>query len=171
MTVVRAMVARILILAFPAAHTGAAVADVYKCAGERGTPIYQESPCPPGKELRNFQADPPDITVLPAPTAAKPAPARPGSTAAKTTAGGKEPKPNNTGTPEANAAERKHIRSGMSEAEVLARLGQPDVTNSGKNRKGSRWTYLPAPGDPDTITSLLFANGVVTDVERKLFRK
>ncbi len=40
-------------------------ADVFKCAGEGGRPIYQEMPCPPGKELRNFQSDPPEITVLP----------------------------------------------------------------------------------------------------------
>ncbi len=41
-------------------------ADVYKCAGEGGIPVYQEMPCGAGKELRNFQTDPPEITVLPA---------------------------------------------------------------------------------------------------------
>src|SRR6516165_635991 len=40
-------------------------ADVYKCAGENGRPVYQEMPCSTGKELRNFQTDPPEITVLP----------------------------------------------------------------------------------------------------------
>jgi hypothetical protein len=171
MTVVRALVARTLIPALLSAPAGLALADVYKCAGEHGTPIYQESPCPPGKELRNFQSDPPEITVLPAPALSRPTPTRPGNPPVKQAARVKEPKPNMTGTREEDAAERKHIRSGMSEAEVLARLGRPDVTNAGGNRKGTRWTYLPASGDPDTITSLVFANGVVTNVERKLFRK
>src|SRR6185369_15052760 len=35
--------------------------DVYKCAGEGGVPVYQEAPCGPAKELRNFQTDPPEI--------------------------------------------------------------------------------------------------------------
>jgi len=42
-----------------------AYAQVYKCAGDKGIPVYQEMPCPPGKELRNFQTDPPEITILP----------------------------------------------------------------------------------------------------------
>jgi hypothetical protein len=38
-------------------------------------------------------------------------------------------------------------------------------------RKGqARWTYLPAPGDPYTITTVTFAQGVVVDVERKVSR-
>src|SRR5262245_58710034 len=41
-------------------------AQVYKCAGDKGVPVYQEMPCSPGKELRNFQTDPPEITILPA---------------------------------------------------------------------------------------------------------
>ena len=51
----------------------AAGADVYKCAGEGGIPVYQEVPCGPAKELRNFQLDPPEITILPAPRAGTPA--------------------------------------------------------------------------------------------------
>ena len=170
MTAVRTLVAHTVILLALSAQAAVAMADVFKCAGERGTPIYQESPCPPGKELRNFQVDPPEITVLPAPALAQPAPARTGSTG-KQASGIKEPKPAKPGTVAGNAAERKHIRSGMSEAEVIARLGQPDVTSGAKNSKGARWTYLPAPGDPETITSLTFANGVVTGVERKLYKK
>ena len=46
--------------------TPTAIADVYKCSGNGGVPIYQEEPCPKGKELRNFQSNPPEITVLPA---------------------------------------------------------------------------------------------------------
>jgi len=33
-----------------------------------------------------------------------------------------------------------------------------------------RWTYLPAAGDPETITTIRFANGVVTAVDRKVSR-
>lgn len=148
-----------------------AIADVYKCAGERGTPIYQESPCLPGKELRNFQLDPPEITVLPAPTFTAPPSARTASTPSRQANTNKESDARRTNAVRGDAAERKHIRAGMSEAEVLARLGQPDVTSGGKNRQASRWTYMPAPGDPDTITSLTFANGKVGNVERKIYRK
>jgi hypothetical protein len=174
MTLVRVIAARSFVVATLALGAGAAGADVFKCAGERGTPVYQEAPCPPGKELRNFQANPPEITVLPAPRIVGPAAGRTGTGAARQkngSAGPKDPKPAKPGPIESDAAERKHIRAGMNEAEVIARLGHPDVTSGGKNRKGARWTYLPAPGDPDTITSLTFGNGLVTDVERKLFRK
>src|SRR6266513_1285932 len=41
--------------------TSTAFAQVYKCAGEGGHPVYQEMPCTKGKELRNFQNDPPEI--------------------------------------------------------------------------------------------------------------
>ncbi len=30
---------------------------------------------------------------------------------------------------------------------------------------------MPTPGDPDTITALTFADGVVTAVERRIVRK
>lgn len=151
--------------------TADAIAEVYKCAGERGTPIYQDSPCPPGKELRNFQLDPPEITILPAPAFTSPSSARAEGAAPRQTNPARESNAGRTGAVRGDAAERKHIRAGMSEAEVLARLGQPDVTSGGKNRKSARWTYMPAPGDPDTITSLTFADGKVGNVERKLYRK
>jgi hypothetical protein len=151
MTAVRTLVAHTVILLALSAQAAVALADVFKCAGERGTPIYQESPCPPGKELRNFQVDPPEITVLPAPALARPAPARAGNTG-NPASGAKEPKSAKPGTVAGNAAERKHIRSGMSEAEVIARLGRPDVT-AAPEPQGARWTYLPTPGDPETITS------------------
>jgi hypothetical protein len=153
------------------AATPAAFADVYKCAGTGGVPIYQEEPCPKGKELRNFQVDPPEITVLPAPEFTNPGTKRTERNAARSNATAKEAKAPKPSTPAGHAEERKHVRSGMSEAEVIARLGQPDVTSGNKKSKGARWTYLPAPGDPDTITSLTFANGVVTNVERRLYRK
>jgi hypothetical protein len=56
----------------------------------------------------------------------------------------------------------------MSEGEVIAKLGHPEVTSRGAKATAQRWTYLPAARDPDTITIITFANGVVADVERKV---
>ena len=153
---------------------GAAVAhaDVYKCAGDGGRLVYQEMPCEPGKELRNFQTDPPEITVLPGPprgTAAAPSRAvsRPSDDSKAVKAKGSPP----AGKRVNDAAERRHVRAGMSEGEVLARIGSPDVTSGQKNQQRLRWTWLPAEGDPDTITTLTLVNGVVTDVERRVVKK
>jgi hypothetical protein len=148
----------------------AAGADVYKCAGDGGIPVYQEMPCGPAKELRNFQVDPPEITILPAQRVGNPA------------SGIKEAPPKNArtdknakaakaGTPAGNAAERMHVRLGMSEGEVLARLGHPDTQVGAKNASSPRWTYLPAPGDPETVTTLTFAKGIVVDIERKVVKQ
>src|SRR5215831_8901478 len=148
-----------------------ALADVYKCSGNGGVPIYQEEPCPKGKELRNFQVDPPEITVLPATTrtdAIPPSKASPGNAApAAKSNDAKQGKSSSAG----DASERKFIRTGMSEAEVLAKLGQPDMTAGGKNGNPARWTYMPAPGDPETITSVTLKKGTVTEVDRKAVRK
>jgi hypothetical protein len=147
-----------------------AVADVYKCAGDDGIPVYQEMPCARGKELRNFQTDPPEITILPAPRAG-------GSPAAARNGSGREAKANDSAKPGKPArqagdpSERKFVRVGMTEAEVLARLGQPDVTAGRRNGGAVRWTYLPAPGDPETITALVLTRGTVTDIERTVVRK
>ena len=145
-------------------------AQVYKCAGERGVPIYQEVPCSPGKELRNFQTDPPEITILPARRA-------PGAAAdvireapSKSARADKDAKPGKSANG-ANATERMHLRLGMTEAEVLARVGSPDVTVGSKSTPSPRWTYMPAPGDPETTTTLLFTKGVLVDIERKVVKK
>lgn len=143
-----------------------ACADVYKCAGDDATPIYQEMPCAKGKELRNFQKDPPEITVLPSPSAntlAPPKTAKEGKSAAA-------PKAKPAATEVRDDAQRKFLHSGMTEAEVRTLLGSPDVT-SGNGRKTKRWQYMPSPTDPDTITALTFENGVVTSVERRIVRK
>ena len=146
-------------------------ADVFKCAGDGGRPIYQESPCPTGKELRNFQTDPPEITVLPGsprvdPASAAAAPAAKGARDVeheKTSAA-------RTAKVRGDPAERKHVHNGMSEAEVLARLGPPDAT-TGKNGKQQRWSWFPADGDPETVTTVTMASGVVTNVERTFVKK
>jgi Domain of unknown function (DUF4124) len=153
------------------AGTSVARADVYKCAGDRGVPVYQEMPCAKGKELRNFQLDPPEITILPAQpggniTPAGKAPAAKAASDAKSN-DAKQGKSAFAG----DASERKFVRTGMTEAEVLAKLGQPDMTVGGKNGNPVRWTYMPAPGDPETITSVTLKKGTVTEVDRKAVRK
>ena len=143
-------------------------ADVYKCSGNGKVPIYQEEPCPKGKELRNFQVDPPEITVLPATPRAEAIP--PGKAARAAPAKSNDAKQGKS--PMAgDASERKFIRTGMTEAEVLAKLGQPDMTVGGKNSNPVRWTYMPAPGDPEMITSVTLSKGTVTEVDRKTVKK
>jgi hypothetical protein len=155
----------------PLAATPIARADVYKCAGESGVPIYQEMPCAKGKELRNFQLDPPEITVLPAQPRASVAPAGKAPEAkAAPAAKSNDAKPGKSALA-GDASERKFVRTGMSEAEVLAKLGQPDMTVGGKNGKPARWTYMPAAGDPEMITSVTLTKGTVTEVDRKAVRK
>jgi hypothetical protein len=70
-----------------------------------------------------------------------------------------------------DASERKFIRAGMTEAEVMARIGRPDMTAGGSKSRQSRWSYLPNPGDPDTITTLTFNGDTVSDVTRKLVKR
>ncbi len=162
---------RIAVLAVALPASTPAHADVYKCAGEGGRPVYQEMPCPPGKELRNFQSDPPEITVLPGaprsePAAAPPAASRPAN-GAKREAGPAKKAERARGDP----AERKHLRAGMQEGEVLARIGPPDATTGGKNGKTQRWSWFPADGDPETLTTVTLMSGVVTNVERTLVKR
>lgn len=162
---------RALPLGFAAVLPATAQAEVYKCAGERGAPVYQEMPCPPGKELRNFQTDPPQITVLPPP--ARPgAPAPPAKTApAAEPKAANDAKPGKSAASAGDASERKYVRLGMTEAEVLAKLGHPDMTTGNRSGGPVRWTYMPAPGDPETITAVTLHKGAVTDIERKVVRK
>lgn len=152
--------------AAPTAH-----GEVYKCRGDGGRPIYQEMPCPAGKELRNFQVDPPEITVLPGaaksngPTAA-PANAR----AAPDTRPDKTAKAR-AEKPKGDPAERRHLHTGMSEGEVLARVGPPNATTGQKNAKLVRWTWFPVEGDPETVTTVTLSSGIVVNVDRMLFKR
>jgi hypothetical protein len=150
--------------------TASGAADVYKCAGEGGVPVYQEMPCGPAKELRNFQTDPPEITVLPSQRAVATPPDAIKSAPPKTAKADKDSKPGRAAVAR-DASERMHLRLGMTESEVTARLGSPDMTVGAKNAPSPRWTYMPAPGDPETITTLMFAKGVLVDIERKIVKK
>jgi len=150
-------------------------ADVYKCAGADGTPIYQESPCPKGTQLRDFQADPPQLSIVPGGGALDPGVVRAPRGEERAKADGKAAKGTKNGWMpsggKSDPGERKHLRSGMTEGEVLARVGSPDITSGSKATQSGRWSYLPTEGDPDTITTLTFADGKVTKVERRLAKK
>ena len=146
-------------------------ATVYKCAGPDGSPIYQDSPCPAGKQLRDFDKDPPTVSVMPMENVPLP-----GTTTRQTLpppppkakSGSRPAKP--ATAPAGGAAERKFIAPGINEGEVMARLGPPDMKSGGNGRKVARWTYLPAPEDPGTVTTLTFENGRLVEVERKVVK-
>jgi hypothetical protein len=149
---------------------GSAAAGVYKCVDVDGKqPIYQDSPCPAGRELRNFDTDPAEVSVIPFRDV-------PGTTTTLTAPkAAKAPPATKTNSKKAiplvaDIAQRKFIVPGMSEGEVVARIGNPDMTSGGKGRKTSRWSYLPAPGDPHTITNVVFDYGIVIEVERKVLK-
>ena len=141
------------------------VAQMYKCAGDGGTPVYQDAPCPPGRELRNFATDPANVSVLPM----RPPP---GSVSRVTAPPREKPaKPTKADRKQVdagNAAERRHVQPGMHEGEVLARLGAPDLRSGKGGGKLARWTYMPAAGDPQTLTTVVFEYGKVVEVERKV---
>lgn len=74
----------------------------------------------------------------------------------------------------ADASERKFIRVGMSEGEVLMKIGKPDsessVTGGGATIGVKKWIYLPTPADQQTITTITIGNGKVINVERQVSR-
>ena len=164
-----ARLAASVLVAGLALATGAR-ATVYKCADAGGAVVYQEAPCPKGKELRNFDTDPPEISVVPAYTGPL---ALPGTVTADKPA--KNPRPIHgdaaIGRASGDATARKFIRQGMTEAEVLARIGRPDATAGGSRQHQGRWSYLPADGDPDTVTTVTFSGGTVSDVSRKVVKR
>lgn len=155
-----------------------AIADLYKCVGDDSAPVYQDTPCRPGRELRDFQSDPATVSVVPfakpAPAAKSAAPAAAATPPPERTTRHKtfEPKVlRHSGKPAVapgKTAERRFLHAGMSEAEVLAKIGAPDIRSGGSSRKsGARWSYLPADGDPGMITTLHFQAGQVTQIDRQ----
>jgi Domain of unknown function (DUF4124) len=118
-----------------------AQAAVYKCTNEKGGVVYQDTACAPGTEMGNFASVP----------AARGAAAKPGTAPARS----------------GNAADRRFLQAGMSETEVIQKVGRADVEDKGSSDAGVRWTYMPTTGDPDTLTTLTFVGGKVTSVERK----
>jgi hypothetical protein len=140
------------------------VAQMYKCAADAGSPVYQDAPCPPGRELRNFATDPANVSVLPM----RPPPGSVSRLAAPPREKPVKPaRADKKAVHPGNAAERRHVQPGMHEGEVLARLGAPDLRSKGSG-KVARWTYMPVPGDPQTLTTVVFEYGKVVEVERKV---
>ena len=167
MTANRSTLASVLRAAIGAAVVVAlsdAAAAVHKCAAAGGI-VYQDRPCRDG-EARDADVGDAPLSVLPFP-----APAR---SVEKREPPPKPPRVERTRRAEAaapgNPAERRHLRVGMSEGEVMARVGPPDLT-TGKGRKQSRWTWMPVPGDPDTITVVLFETGRAIEVERTVVKR
>lgn len=74
----------------------------------------------------------------------------------------------------ADAAERRFIREGMGEGEVLFRIGKPDHEAFIRIVRGQpeekAWTYFPHARDPQTLTVLTMRAGVVSTIERKIVR-
>lgn len=145
-----------------------ASAQVFKCAGEDRVPVYQDAPCADGRELRNFAADPGTVSVLPMPP--------PKGMVTRQVAPPPPPKPRTSASEKRQAArggdpaERRYLHIGMHEGEVLARAGPPDMKSGGSGRKVARWTYMPVPGDAQTLTTVVFEYGKVIEVERKVVR-
>jgi len=152
------------VAAQPAASRAPAGATVYKCTGAAGSVLYQDSPCAAGTELRNFATDPPTLSVIPGVT-----PGPPPAPSAKAR-GDRAAIPVRARESMGNASDRRYIRVGMSQAEVLQRLGRPDVDARNQRGKGQRWSYLPRTGDANTITTVTLVDGKVADVERKIVR-
>ena len=73
-----------------------------------------------------------------------------------------------------DANERKFIRIGTGEGEVLLKIGKPDHEAFIRVVRGEpeekTWSYFPHARDPQTLTILTFHGGVVTRVERKIAR-
>ena len=147
-----------------------AAAALYKCAKDKGV-VYQDLPCPPGKQLRDLEADPPTLSVLPGtPVPASRAAAEPKASSSRERTRTSERATVHRATGGGNPADRRFIRAGMSEGEVVMRIGRPDLRTKGNGKGGQRWSYLPVAGDADTMTTVTFAGGKVVEVDRRVSR-
>lgn len=74
----------------------------------------------------------------------------------------------------ADAGERKFIRKGMGEGEVVLKIGKPDHEAFRRVVRGQpeekTWTYFPHAKDRQTVTILTFHSGVVTEIDRRISR-
>ena len=71
-------------------------------------------------------------------------------------------------------SERRFIHKGMSEGEVLAKIGNPDSesydSGNGATETVKRWIYLPTSGDEQTTTTIVLKNGRVISVASDITR-
>jgi hypothetical protein len=161
------LLAAVLSTAFAAAPGGTKTSTVFKCSGTTaGSVVYQDVACATGTELRNFATDPPTLSVIPGTPVS-------GATSAPRPSAKAERVPELSGSRTmagrvSMANERRFIQVGMSEAEVIQRIGKPDVDGKNQRGRGQRWSYLPKDGDPKTITTVTLVDGQVANVERKV---
>lgn len=148
-----------------------ATAALYKCAKDQGV-VYQDLPCPAGKQLRDLEADPPTLSILPGTPvpAAQPTAKPTASTSRARTQTSTRATVHRARGGGGNPGDRRFIRAGMSEGEVIMRIGRPDVRTKGNGKGGQRWSYLPVAGDADTMTTVTFTGGKVVEVERRVAR-
>ena len=72
-----------------------------------------------------------------------------------------------------SASERKFVRKGQSEGEVLVKVGKPDsesVISAAREAVVKQWIYLPHVDDQQTVTTLTLTGGKVVEIERKVVR-
>jgi hypothetical protein len=173
----------VLLAAIALAAPATVEAALYKCAAEAGAVVYQDTPCAAGRELRDFERDPANVSVVPFGNGAASAPPRGARGADKTATKPAAKADARAATkPDAKAAradarahrppadpqQRRFLHAGMSEGEVIARVGQPEVRT--KTRRGMRWTYMPVTEDANTMTTVTFERGAVAEIERKIIR-
>ena len=74
----------------------------------------------------------------------------------------------------ADASERKFIGKGMTEGEVLSRIGKPDneseISGGAAKVVEKVWTYFPHEDDKQTLTTITIKNGRMIAVERTISR-
>ena len=74
----------------------------------------------------------------------------------------------------ADASERKFISKGMTEGEVLSRIGKPDneseISGGAAKVVEKVWPYFPHEDDKQTLTTITIKNGRVIAVERAISR-
>ncbi len=159
-------------LAFSALLAAApTAATVHLCRDSAGRSAYQSEPCPAGTLVRSIEEDR-SLNVLPSspgPVTKPASESRPTGEIHKKSSASKKAR-----AVGGDPAERRFLREGMDEAEVLHKIGTPDVRGTGPapsgRGKAKRWTYLPDPGDPQTITTVFFRDGKVLAIERKVAR-
>ena len=73
-----------------------------------------------------------------------------------------------------DAADRKFIREGMSEGEVVMKIGKPDSETLDSGASAAlvvkKWVYMPAAGDPQTVTTIVIRGGTVGEITRQIAR-
>ena len=148
----------------PPAHAG-----LYKCAGEKGAVVYQDAACAEGRELRNLELDPAPLSVVPGTPVPKDV-EKPARSAAKPERSAANRRAATVKSRGGDPAERRFLRAGMTVSEVLYKIGRPDMQLNARRKEGQQWSYLPTAGDADTLTTVTFAGGTVSRVERKVVR-